>query len=449
MNIKRWALLVLCIVLIVGYIKLFYKTYNVNTVVKNADCIVAIDVKRITNTLLWNIITTPSQWKTGNIFSRSKKKEISWKDMIEIPDYIFAFHVADQPVNTWYVVLKIKDGEEFNTGLQNYHFQKLDSNEYVSNDMGIRFFKSGNQVLVTSQPTENNNYLTTVADALFSKKSFVEKKLLDKAIAAKSHLAVYIAANIFLAEDGIIKANFDNQKIEWQGEIKPRQQYQFSTYNFPVSSGALLNAGFTQPGNAVYHLLDSAAANKISKVLNVNTDSVFRQDNHWYGLDITAIQSRTDSAITYVYDDDFNKVEKIVVNNIIEPAYSFSIGGDSVKAIYQYFLHHNKLEQTDAGQLFTPVPFVKSYCTIVNEKLLAINAAGYSGKTDLNRNCIFFVNMAFDKMPAGLLNYFPAELVKVISNVESFKLIANKKMDQVTINCIIQKKKNNLPLLKL
>ncbi|MBL0144596.1 MAG: hypothetical protein IPP48_01350 [Chitinophagaceae bacterium] len=31
-----------------GYFKLFYKTYNVSAVAKNADAIVALDVKRIT-----------------------------------------------------------------------------------------------------------------------------------------------------------------------------------------------------------------------------------------------------------------------------------------------------------------------------------------------------------------------------------------------------------------
>ena len=63
MNKKRWALLVLAAILIFGYYKLFYKTYSEKAVAQNADCVVAIDVKRITNTLMWHFITTPSQWK--------------------------------------------------------------------------------------------------------------------------------------------------------------------------------------------------------------------------------------------------------------------------------------------------------------------------------------------------------------------------------------------------
>ena len=89
MSKKKWLLLLLCILLVFGYIKLFYKTYNENTIPKTADCIIAIDVKRITNTILWNIITTPSQWKLGGVFFGDK--EGRWRDMITIPDYIFLF----------------------------------------------------------------------------------------------------------------------------------------------------------------------------------------------------------------------------------------------------------------------------------------------------------------------------------------------------------------------
>src|SRR5437868_1319253 len=115
MSKKKWVLLVILAVLAFGYIKLFYKTYTVQAVAKSADCILVLDVKRITNTIIWQFITTPGQWKASSGSSKSKPG-VNWKDMVELPDYVMPFHVKDQPVNTWYLVLTVKDENNFNTG---------------------------------------------------------------------------------------------------------------------------------------------------------------------------------------------------------------------------------------------------------------------------------------------------------------------------------------------
>jgi len=450
MNKKRWALLVFCIALIVGYIKLFYKTWNINVVAKNADCIVAIDVKRITNTVIWNIITTPSQWKSGNVFSGSKKKQISWKDMIEVPDYILPFHISGQPANTWFVVLKIKDDNDFNAGLTVYHFEKLNSNEYVSDELGIRFFRNGEQVLVTQQRADTTNYLAVVANELFTEKAYVEKKKLEKAIAAKSHLAVYIAANNFLQEAAVIKANFDKKKIEITSTLIPARKYGFTENIFLYSPNSLFTGGFTQPSSSVYNLLTDSTKNHISKAVGFNIDSLLLPDNKYYALDIESIKSRIDSAITYTYDDDFNKVEKKVVNNIQEPAFNFYASGENAKTFYTYCLHNNKIEQTDSKQFFTGIPFVKSYFDTTIFKGLNITSANYIlPKTESKFAGILFLNLSLSKIPADLFKYFPDDATKVLSNIESIQLEANKKDQQLIINFFMQKKKNDLPVIKL
>lgn len=449
MNKKKWALLFLFGALVFGYVKLFYKTYNEDTVAKSADCIITLDVKRITTTLIWNFITTPSQWKVGNIFKSGGKKEISWKDMVEIEDYIFAFHVNNQPANVWYVLLKIKNENDFTKGLLQYNFKKLNSNLYLSNNLGIQFLKNGNKILVTNYTTENNSYLALVADEIFIKKSYSSKESLKKTIDANSHLTVYLAANKFLQHDGIITGNFDKNKIEINCSLTQNTLYNFTENNFSYSANSLFTLGFTQPSAAVYGLFSDSSKNKVSKAISINIDSLIRHDNKYYSIELTGIEPRIDSAITYAYDDDFNKVEKVVVNNVLEPAYNFNIAGDSVTNIYNYFLNNKKLEQTDTGQLFTAMPFVKSYCNIKGETLLNITAANYFAQpANKNINCILFLNLLLTKIPASLLKYLPNDLIKATANIESIHLLANKKNEQLIINCLLQKKKNDLPIIK-
>jgi hypothetical protein len=448
MNKTKWALLILSGLLVFGYIKLFYKTYSETAVAKTADCIIALDVKRITNTIIWNFITTPGQWKTPSV-SKSGKGEVSWKDMVEIPDYVFAFHVKNQPVNAWHTVLQVKNENDFAKGLQQYHFEKINAGEYVGKENGIRIFKKENKILISNAAAETN-YAAQVANEIFTQKSYAAKETLTKVIAAKSHLAIYIAPNSFLQQDGMVTANFDNQKIEISSALTPHVQYIFAENNFSFPDSSLCALGFTQPSAAVYALLTDSSKNNISKALSINIDSLFLQSNKYYSLNLAAIQPRIDSAITYEYDDNFNKVQKVVVNNVEEPAFNFTIAGDSVTNIYNYWGRTGTVNQTDTGELFTAMPFVKSYCHLKTQKELNITAANYQNTaTDKKSNCILFLNMLFTKIPASLLKYLPGNMQNAIANMELLQLVAQKNNSQVILHCNFYKKKNDLPIVKL
>jgi hypothetical protein len=448
MNKKKWALLILAALLIFGYIKLFYKTYSETAVAKSADCIIALDVKRITNTLIWNYITTPSQWKTGKLFSKSSDK-ISWKDMVELPDYIIAFHAANQPANAWYVLLNIKSRTDFEKGLLQFQFEKINNSEYLGTAYGMRILIEGDKVLVGNAGLENADYIKTVADELFNKKSYISKTTLSKAIKANSHMAVYIASNSFLQEDAVITANFNKRQIEVSGTITPNKQYNFAEMNFNYCSTSLCAAGFTQPPGAAFELLNKSNKDRISTALNINVDSVLRQENSYYNLNLAEIKQRTDSAISYTYDEEFNKIETIVVNNIEEPAFNFTITGDSVTGIYNYLHRSKKLERTATGDLFTPMPFVKSYCSKKTENQLAITAANYNAVAeDKSVNAIFFLNLVLTRIPENLQKYLPGGIIQAISNIAAAKISATKNKEHVLISCIIEKKKNDLPIIK-
>ncbi|MBK7884160.1 MAG: hypothetical protein IPJ81_10485 [Chitinophagaceae bacterium] len=448
MTKKKWALLILFAIAIFGYIKFFYKTYNETNIAQSADCIIALDVKKITNTIIWNTITTPSQWKTGNIFSPGSSDEVNWKDMVKIPDYIFTFHVRNQPANTWHTVLQVKDENDFTKGLQHYNFKKLNNNEYFCEKFGILIFKDDDKILVTNASVENHKYLLDVAHELFTKKTYIAKETIKKIIAAKSHMAVHIKKNSFLQEDAIITGNFDKNKIEINGTIKPHKQYSFPENYFSYPDSSLCSIGFTQPSRGVYLLLEENSKNKISKALDMNIDSLFLENNKSYSVDLAAIESRADSAITYAYDDDFNKVEKVVVNNIDEPVFNFIISGSNADNIYTYFNRTGKLEKTNKGELFTGMPLVKSYCSITNKNELQITSDNYqflaSGK---NINCMLCMNLFFTKIPSPLLKYLPDSLIKTIKNLSSLQIFGKKEKDQILVNCKLNKKKNDLPLI--
>lgn len=445
MSKKKWGLLLLAALLLFGYVKLFYKTYSHKAVPLSADYVVAADVKRITNSLIWNYITTPALWKDFSLSSK-KTKEISWDDMVKLPDYILAFHVHNQPASIWYALFDIKDKTDFEKGMRQFQFEKLNSHEYVNKTNSIYIFVQDEKLLVATASAERKNEVLATANELFAKKAYMPEANLKKAIHAKSHLAAYLRPGGVLQKETVVTANFNKDKIEINGNFEPGAQYDFADYNFKYASGSLCATAFTQPPVKFWNLVDSASKEKISTALNFNIDSLMQQGNNRYSININEIKTRVDSAVTYTYDDEFNKVEKTTVNYIQEPSFDFIITGNRAQAFDAYLLHAGKLETTSAGKLFLPMPFVKAYCINSNHRL-NITSANYSEMaTDKTTKAIFFLNMVISKIPQNLLNYLPEQLKKFIITLDTMNISFTKKEKLVLLNIVVQKRKNELPL---
>jgi hypothetical protein len=435
--------------LLAGYYKLFYKIWSNKTVARNADCIVALDVKRVTNTIIWNILTTPSQWNKISFFSSGKKGKLSWDDMVKLPDYIFVFHPANQPSNAWYTVLEINDKDDFAKGLQQYQFIKRGSNEYYSTALGIEFIQHGNQLLVGNLAVVNKQYIQQLADELLVKKQCIANDQLEQNIKAASHLSVQLIKNNWLQEDHIVNMNFDKESIMIDAAVTPYHSVNLVSLNFSYSDSSLCTLAFTQPQPDIKILLHDSVRKRISTAVNFDIDSVLLQSNQAYQLDIEGIHSRIDSAISYTYDDNFNPVEKAVVNVVEEPALHFSVLGDSIRTIYNYWSNAAKLEKTANGDWFTPLPFAKSYCTVNSEKQLIVSTANFkTSQPQHNEECIFLLQLLLTKIPASYMKYLPDQLIKATANIESVKAVVKNEKGQLVLHVRLNKKKNDLPIIE-
>jgi hypothetical protein len=450
MNRRKWVLLVLVILLAAGYLKLCYKTWSEKAVPASADCLVVLDVKRVTNTLLWQFITSPGQWKPGNIFRKKTSKELSWRDMVSLPDYVFGFHVKGHPPGNWFALLNIKSKTKFEEGLKQFAFESINKQEYVSAEKGIYLFVQDNELLVGKALAADSMKMRQVAKELFTAHTFIPKPTLEKAIAAKSHLAVYLAPGDFLKEPAIITANFNKNEIKVSGALSPLKQYTFSDEIFTYDARSVFAAGFSQPSPVLYKLLPVAEKERISKAINLQLDSVILPGNASYNLQLQELKEKIDSAITYTYDDEFNKVEKLTVNRIQEPSFIFSIKGKNTNILYRYLQQDNKLEQAAAGDVFLPMPLVKTYCTRQADSLLALTAYNFSPSAPTEKKqAVFFFHSSPENIPADQWRYFPANITSALSNMALIELTAVKKGEQILIYGACIKKKNDKPLIGL
>lgn len=211
---------------------------------------------------------------------------------------------------------------------------------------------------------------------------------------------------------------------------------------------SLCTLAFTQPSDFPLLLSDSLKAG-ISRAVNFNIDSLLLSTNLNYQLDIEGIHPRIDSAVSFTYDDNFNPVEKVVANTIQEPAFNFAVNGNRVDSIYNYWNRSAKLEKTTSGDLFTPIPFVKSYCSVQDGKTLFITSNNY--KTAISKHtveCILFFKLLLTKIPPSILKYLPDYLTKAGKNIEAVEAVVNNEKGQIVLHVSFNKKKNDLPIIE-
>lgn len=427
------------------YFQLFYKTWDNKSVPRDADIIIAIDTRRIINTVIWELITTPSQWKIASS-SAASDSTVSWDDMVTLPDYVFIFHPKGFPGHLFYTVLQVKDEKDFGRGLVQYHFTKTAAGYFVSEENGIVLFRHHNNLLLGTL-ADSSRYIEQVADELFRQQQFIREDALEGYVKAGNHLTAGFPANSLLSKRSYFNVNFDKNGIHVKADLQPKN-ISLTSQSFSYCDSSLLSMAFSEPGKAMQHILPGEIRTPLSKAVNFNIDSLMLPSNSYYQLDISGIYPRTDSAVTYTYDDNFNPVETKTVNTIEEPAFVFVTKGDSIRNVFNYWLRTEKLEKNGNNYLFTPIPFAKTFCTTAGNEL-QLKSAGYKATgRDKTINCLLFIQLLLTKLPASTQRLLPAPVSSLIKNVASAILVVKQDGNQLTLTLDLNKLKKDRPLFE-
>ena len=447
----KWLLITTGVLLLTGWYFLFYTTFSKKNIPANADMVVAIDVKKNVRTLLYYYITNPSQWSLKSIFKRHQDSLPQWKDAVNIPDFIFIFHVKEQPLSALYCRLTLKNEEAFKKLLTVFNFKgALKENgqtAYYSNQLQVGIIKKDDQLLFGNIAVKDTLLIDAVAHGLFDKNDFIADSLLANILAPANHFTVWFNKNNFLKDVFILNGNFTNGQLHTAGLLQPSKQLELNQASFGIPDSSLLNIGFTQPLPEVYNLLPATLKTNISTAINFNIDSLFIQQNKKYLLDITGIISKTDSALSYSYDDDFNKIEKVVVNKVQEPVFACTVFSEASGQVFNYFKRNKNVELGNAGYLFTPVPFAKTYATVLKDTLVLSTADYNRANHNHAVTCIANLNICTSMLPLNAGNYLPDIYLPFIKNISSLNVTASKEKEFIKIDIAVTAADNTKPFL--
>lgn len=374
-RIKKYSLTSAILLIIVGSMAFlywygFHKDFDQKSIPPNADGIIMADVKNIRNYLFFSYLKNPSEWKR-KISSPELTKRFNFSNFgIETPDYVAFFHIENQPISQWFTRLKIDDEALFEKSMAKAYFGKTKLQNgmsfYYSKTEMLFIIKHSNQILVSNISEKHKQIAVNVAEDMFLKKLFLDAKKIEKTIGTSNEVNVWIRKNCLLEEDGIVSINLEDQEITAEGKLKLNYQ---KKSKFTQNPNTLLSFGFDFEMIRNQKIFKSHSA-KINKMIGFNLDSILIHRPTKTELVLNEIIEKKDSAITYDYDDDFNPIQKVVLNTRREPSFYFSVQSENSIKIYNYLKDQNII---DDKQVFLNFPLAKTKA-LVKENMFTLEA---------------------------------------------------------------------------
>lgn len=310
------------LILIVGitfFFLWFHKNKELKSIPKNADAVVLIDVKELKQQYFLTFLKNPFIW-----FGDSKIA--SKNNGLVIPDYIQIFHLKDSNFAEWYSVFEIKDKNSLIEFLIKKGFKISKNNIYTKESFSIKI-EASKCVVGFSNP----NFETKVQQILNSKNKLLNAdQLINNSVASVSYFTkskIHKFA-LYLNEDNIeIKTKSVQDVFSSQISDLDRQT-QFLKMKLDSKNAKIVSNLFND------NLRDSIDINSVSA--------------------ISELESVNDKIVSYAYDDDFNEVEKVSYQKLVQPSYKINVQSPETEKVWSYFQDKKWI---NADNQFTAIPF--------------------------------------------------------------------------------------------
>lgn len=323
---KKYIALIITILLSIGvYFLFFHKDKNLRYVPENADVVVLVDVKKATRQYISSFLKNPSKWFEDD---EKNDKKISISDSgLKIPDFLQIFHLKNTKISEWYIIFEINDKAKFSAFLKERKFISAGKDLFNNNQLFIKI-EDGKCIVGTSDLNFKN------IGKPFS------QKFRNEVLNSDSFMNEGLGSISFISE--LRTQNFSIHLKDDEIEIKNEK----NSANFES-----LISDLSKETQFLNVELNSENIKKISSIFKENsTDSA--SVNH---LKMSAnLAEVNDTIVSYCYDDQFNEIEKVSYQKIVQPNYEILLQTLNPDKTWNYFQQKNWI---NAQNQFTAIPF--------------------------------------------------------------------------------------------
>lgn len=390
------VVLISLLIFFVGTFK--YRQFKASqiSIPKNTTALIKISVDEMYKSLALNMITHPGFYLKSDLKKDSLSKINKFDHGLKIPSSIYLYTIRDQPTTALFSRLIIDDFKKFELFIKNtlkLQLSKKDGLNHGKSNLGNLevLYNGDNAAIVFSN--EAGKYVASLTEILNQKNQIALKGSKFKFIAQSTdHIAFYSLTNnaSINFEKGLLK--FNNEFLS--EAIVPQKKPAHRKFDNQSIMNMWFNADFISTSNKTHRL----------KNISLDSDSLTKYYNGYMDFEWTGITHQLDSIITYDYNDDFEKVEKITVQRREIPNLVMSI---DAAAGFKNYLSRQNMMNLDSGIINKSVfPLYKLFVSKTNQKLiLSTKKAADINSNFISSNDFFGLNINFE--PLNKQSSFP------------------------------------------
>ena len=407
---KKYVFLVIIFLIATAiYVLLFQKDKTLKFIPKNADVVVLVDVKNVTRQYISALATHPAEWFKSD--GKNKDRISIHQSGVKIPDFIQVFHLKNTQFGDWYTILEIENKTKFVQFLKQNKFVKNGEKLFLKNGLFINIEGKTCIVGTSNAAFENirNAFLSKSEANILSADQFIKNSAGSISYISESKITNFL-----------INLNSDDIEIK-SAEFK-------DDFKSLISKLELANEFLSAE-------LDEKNVKNGLQFFNKELKDSLQIS---YFKTNAELEEVNDTIISYGYDDNFNEIEKVSYQKIIQPNFIISLQSPNPDQTWKFF---ESKKWINNQYQFTAIPIQPNEIVEKGKEIViqtTRNPVQLSQKQ--NENYIFIKNSKL------LFSFFPqlnSNRKKLLSNID-YIFYGNKSQDYLLK---IKFTKEKLPLI--
>lgn len=394
MKIFLKILAVIILSLLIFFVGIFkYRQYQANqvSIPRNATSVLKISVDEMLKSLAANMVSNPGFYlKSGD-----KKKPKDGKSEpgagLKIPASLYLYSLEKQPKTAVFTRFEVKSASDFETFIKHRLGFKILKQQhgmsFASSSLGNVIICYNTEAAAIAFSGEVVNFDAVLID-LLKQNDFVKlsESKFNKIKKSTHHIAYsddnYNFTTDFIAGAINFNADFSTSAITPSANPKHRM----------LNAGSVvsmwLNADFPKTSTKTYRL----------KNATLERDSLLKYYKGYLDFEWTNSIKQTDSIVTYAYNDDFEKVEKITLQEKNIPNATFIVAADAMGL--STYLSRQKIINLDSATVNKSVfPLYKTFVGGNSQYLvLGTKKPGKVDSRNINSTDFFSLDINFKKL---------------------------------------------------
>ncbi|TDQ28394.1 hypothetical protein [Tenacibaculum caenipelagi] len=410
-----------CILVTVGFFRYNPTVIYIDKVPVSAETVVHVNLREIEYNILCSFLKHPfSQLDFESSSTKKREKKESLLDQVEIPNSIF-FYTNQQEFKGFLISNEISFKKSFVKTLQEEGFKE-------QNIKGASFYVKGRVVCVLKENTFqvlckldkdaviSPELLASLnSEDYFSNEAPIFDNIKDKEI------PIAIATS----QGDFFEIIIDEGQLMLRGQLN-EESTAFLPFDATPSKGSIAMLSGKLNANLLVDNLGEKAKSSFKKLTSLSLDSITGKWNGALNFNLSSFIEKSDTIVSYEYDDDFNKVEKKQIQHMITPNVVLDIEG---KGLCGYLNKKQAIKLVENDSVFTLMPLFTTYVSCKEDVLRLTSVKNQFEKKEAeetNKFLFWFDVAAYQEKERGMYTFQNKYLDKI--NTIQFSVAKNNEV---------------------